>query len=70
VISNLSLLDSSNCTAGICTWTPSTLLLRGSYAFNVRARNLGGASDFSTLKSFFVDAGDYFYRIYLPQVIR
>ena len=69
-ISNSSLLDSSNCTTGTCIWTPSTPLLRGSYAFNVRARNLGGASDFSALKSFYVDAGDTFYRIYLPLVIR
>jgi PKD repeat protein len=71
VVSNSSIPASSNCTAGTCTWTPSTTLTRGSYQFNVRARNLSGVSDFSVWGTFTVDTGDYdTYRIYLPLVIR
>jgi PKD repeat protein len=71
IFSNSSIPASSNCTAGTCTWTPSTGLPRGSYQFNVRARNLSGVSDFSAWGTFTVDTGDYYtYRIYLPLAIR
>ncbi len=70
VLSAPTLLSSSICSNGTCTWTPVVGLDRGDYQFKVRAANLDGYSSFSDWGYFTIDADLTIFHIFIPYINR